>query len=487
MINLALITSRRNFIQVFAIAILSIIIYCPPLIAQQDNFINGWVTYNNDVVDSVVVFGDACGGVDINVDLVAPNGTQSGSTQTDAFNSPGSDPIFGPKTINYDCCTLTVDTPSVFNISATRDGDYLNGVNTFDLVVLSRHILGTDPITNPFILLAGDVDLNGVLDNDDLQTIRELILFINTELPGTSWRFISRRLLGQPFFVQFFLADPFNTPVAYPGYTDGTYSTLASPSSQIFYFTYDFGGYKMGDLNQSAVANFQGQAISADRSAVVADYQRGALTKGSTVISVSTKDLASWQVIGSGFTIDESKATFLGMSSDLAGFDSNAYHYKDGELRMLWYDINKNSAARSAASNAQFDIHLQLKEGVTSIEDVIQFDANILPTEFYDEKGQLQNPSIDVSAQTFKFAPQATITPSPTNGPATLNLQLPTATLGQIQVFDMSGKLLLNHQQAFQAGQQQYLIPNIENLPSGVLAVKVQAGDWSETIKLVKE
>lgn len=66
-----------------------------------------------------------------------------------------------------------------FNTPAT------NGVSTFDLVIISRHILGITPFTEFRQFLAADADRDGDVDNDDIDEIRDVILFITTSFPNS--------------------------------------------------------------------------------------------------------------------------------------------------------------------------------------------------------------------------------------------------------------------------------------------------------------
>ena len=72
-----------------------------------------------------------------------------------------------------------------------RDGDYLNGVSTFDLVLISKHILGVQPLGSPYKMIAADVNNSRSITTLDLIQLRKLILSIDTEFQNnTSWRFV---------------------------------------------------------------------------------------------------------------------------------------------------------------------------------------------------------------------------------------------------------------------------------------------------------
>lgn len=65
------------------------------------------------------------------------------------------------------------------------------GISTFDLVMITRHILGEAPLNSPYKLIAADIDNSGYISVSDLIQLRELILSIRNEFANnTSWRFI---------------------------------------------------------------------------------------------------------------------------------------------------------------------------------------------------------------------------------------------------------------------------------------------------------
>ena len=79
---------------------------------------------------------------------------------------------------------------SDYIITPTKDEPAVNGVTTFDLVILRRHILGDQIITDPYKLIAADVNGSNSISTLDLVNIRKLILLIDDSFPGSSWRFI---------------------------------------------------------------------------------------------------------------------------------------------------------------------------------------------------------------------------------------------------------------------------------------------------------
>lgn len=78
-----------------------------------------------------------------------------------------------------------------YSITPHLDEEHNNGVSTFDIVLLSKHILGTSPLDSPYKIIAGDVNNSGSISTFDMVLIRRIVLTIDTEFElNTSWRFV---------------------------------------------------------------------------------------------------------------------------------------------------------------------------------------------------------------------------------------------------------------------------------------------------------
>jgi hypothetical protein len=124
----------------------------------------------------------------------------------------------------------------------TRDDDPLQGVSTADIVKIQRHILGVDAITNPYYLIAADVNKSGSITSADIAEIRKLILGVTiTFANNSSWRFV-------PALYTF--PDPSNPWLACPH--EAVFNPLTKSGRA------DFIGIKIGDVNGTATGQFAG-------------------------------------------------------------------------------------------------------------------------------------------------------------------------------------------------------------------------------------
>ena len=80
-----------------------------------------------------------------------------------------------------------------YKITVQRPKDWLNGVSTFDIALISKHLLGIQLLDSPYKILAADVNGDGEVSASDMLFIRKLILRQLDSIPrSVPWRFIPR-------------------------------------------------------------------------------------------------------------------------------------------------------------------------------------------------------------------------------------------------------------------------------------------------------
>ncbi|MFZ1497313.1 MAG: hypothetical protein WAS72_09665, partial [Saprospiraceae bacterium] len=132
--------------------------------------------------------------------------------------------------------------PALFDytVSPYKNSNPLNGVTTYDLVLIQKHILGLISLNSPYKIIAADANHSNTVTTYDVVQLRQLILHAIETLPSNdSWRFVDA---GFGF--------------AYPS-GDMTWEfperyNITQLSNDM---TIDFVGVKIGDVNNTVVAN----------------------------------------------------------------------------------------------------------------------------------------------------------------------------------------------------------------------------------------
>jgi hypothetical protein len=136
----------------------------------------------------------------------------------------------------YEFTTLEEDND--YTISPFKDGDTHNGLSTYDIILISNHILGVAPLDSPYKIIAADVNNSGSVSTIDIIQLRQVILSIELEFPNSpSWRFVPKdHIFEDP-------QNPWLTPLP----SSLNYNDLSS--SQL---DQDFVAIKIGDIDLSA-------------------------------------------------------------------------------------------------------------------------------------------------------------------------------------------------------------------------------------------
>ncbi len=154
----------------------------------------------------------------------------------------GNDNLLGTGTSGedgrYSISGLPIKT--TYYLRLNRKINSLDGVSTYDLVQMVRHILGKDSFKDPYQIIASDVNRTRSITTLDLIHLRRLILGVEKEFPdGISWFFIPDKDIpsGTPEEVLKDIKDLI--PVNITGEV----------------INFDARGVKLGDVNNSAKIN----------------------------------------------------------------------------------------------------------------------------------------------------------------------------------------------------------------------------------------
>ncbi|MBL7829306.1 MAG: hypothetical protein JNJ57_21905, partial [Saprospiraceae bacterium] len=153
---------------------------------------------------------------------------------------------------------VSVPVAANYTLTPVKDDNPTNGVTTFDLVEISKHILGVKPLGSPYKMIAADANRSNSITSFDIIELRKLVLGVYQELPhNSSWRFIDRDFaFPNP-------ANPFQSP--FP-------ENISVNNFQTARNEEDFVGVKIGDVNGTVAPGASPEQHSS-RSRPVLDFQ----------------------------------------------------------------------------------------------------------------------------------------------------------------------------------------------------------------------
>lgn len=359
---------------------------------------------------------------------------------------------------------------SDYRITPSRDGDWMNGLTTFDVALMSRHVLNTQPFTSPYKLIAADVNRDGSIDALDLLIARRVVLRQMDSFPNNrSWRFVPKSFTF-PIGIDPILVT-FPEFLAYTNVTD----TVSNA---------DFIAMKIGDLNGSAINSALPMSIEPRNvQTLVLETEDTYLEAGKTyniVVKTPRLDAEAFQ-----FTLnyDKSSLKFQAIDPLIYNFSSSNYAvFADrGNVTVSW-----NSLDSKAEPMNIFILKLQATRS-TRLSDALHLSSDLTPAEAYSSAGERM--AIDL-----RFKPLNTEggdftlfqnNPNPFKGATHFRFRLPEESDATLTVFDATGRILKTQKGHFQKGVNDTTMDFSDTSVSGLLFYRLDTSTHSATQRMM--
>lgn len=361
-------------------------------------------------------------------------------------------------------------------VTPLKDNDPLNGVSTFDLVLINKHILGLAPLNTPYKMIAADANNSRSITTFDIVELRKLILGVYNELPqNTSWRFIDKSYHFPD------LSNPFQE--IFP-----ETKTLADMQSSMM--EEDFVAVKTGDVNGNAVANSLLTADDRTEGTLFLDVQ-DRTTEAGDLFTVSLQPAE--QVAGYQFTLYHPGLVIVEIIPG-QGMTTGHFGVFSGEKALtVSFDadaVNKNSGAFQITYRAE-------RAGMLS--KMLQISSLITKTEAYragQDVSEQTPPEIwDVALRFNRDDSPAVIKvgfelyqnqPNPWTNTTRVGFHLPENEEATLSVFDETGRVLYTRHELFRNGYNSVIIDNALLDETGMLYYKLETDTDSAVRKMIR-
>lgn len=350
-----------------------------------------------------------------------------------------------------------------------RPDNPLNGVTTFDLVLISKHILGIEPFTSAYQMEAADVNNSNSVTTFDIVEIRKLILGIYDTLTSVpAWRFVK----------------PLANPSALGGYTGlvDTYQVnIPNLQSDLNFAGYNFVGIKYGDVNYTA--SLTGDEPADDRNPVIFSAKDRWLSAGEEALVEfrisDPADLNGWQLALSG------NSELLEFES-VEGLPDGNYFLTPSGLRALWFDAANQSFGKGALV---FTLKIKAKQAL-QLSEALFIDPQLLHAEAYRSQPDGSNTRNQLALH---FEDQAAhagcygVSPNPFGKETTFRVYSAGPGEARLELFSLSGKQVWTRKYELNEGLQ-FLQLEAQDLPSEtVLFYRLEMNGEVFAGKLIRE
>ncbi|MEM1320680.1 MAG: HYR domain-containing protein [Bacteroidota bacterium] len=381
--------------------------------------------------------------------------------------------------------TLTTDVQGFFDfigfhfyedhtVRPEKDTLPRNGVTTFDLILMSKHILGIEYLNSPYKMIAADINRSGSITTFDMVALRKLILHIDETFPeNTSWRFVSADFdFPDP-------ADPFATPFPETHHVPAfTADTLVS-----------FVAVKIGDINNS-VDPLDLRQSTARRFPQTLHFavQDQTLQAGEThQIDFLAKDFRD--ILGYQFSLNFDPTTLAYNSLQPGKLDGLAAHnfglslLDRGVITSSW---NSSKTAHLDDDAIAFSLNFRAKRSVL-LSEVLSVSSDYTAAEAYNKEGQRMHVALDfidkepVIGDFVLFQNQ----PNPFKEETVIRFHLPDASTATLTIYDVIGRVLKQLQGDYTKGYHELSLNRSELAGAGVLYYTLETETAQATRKMI--
>jgi subtilisin-like proprotein convertase family protein len=403
------------------------------------------------------------------------NGADCGTgtlTVAGAINTEDADAVSEVEVeVNGGLFATSTDADGLFTFDLAQGGDYTvapsydvnvaNGVTTFDIVKVTRHILGIESLDSAYKVIAADANNSASVTTLDIVSIRKVILQIEDAFPdNTSWRFVD---------AAYTFADPMNPW--------GFAEVVNVNNLEADALSTDFVAVKVGDVTGDAQTSFGSADDRTKNGAFAIDAKEVAMTAGNTYEVTFTADAA---VEGFQFTMnfDAKKVAFVGLAEGVATAENFGFaKLNEGAITASW----NADAAYDFAGAEVFTVSFTALEDV-NLSEAISINSRFTAAEAY-AAGELQDVALTFSGSTTANYALYQNMPNPFKGETVIAFELAEAGNAVVTIMDVNGKVVRTINGDFAKGFNNVTVKDINT--TGVLYYTLESGDFTATKKMI--
>ena len=338
-----------------------------------------------------------------------------------------------------------------YQITAEKNGDDGNGVNTIDLIIIQRHILGESRLETPYQMIAADINNDKRINGLDLIELRKFILGVYTEFPqNDSWRIIPD---GQNLTI--------DNPWSYEEQIE-----VVSMTAEVL--GQDFIATKIGDVNSTATVNGVSSTEVGKVTGLLFDDRPVLEGEEVEVVLSSTENVYGYQ-----FTMDMTSMNLVSVEGQ--GIDaSNVAQFEDkmtmshGSIESMTGDLM--TLTLKATADGQLGDLLGITSDITRAEAYIGEELEITNLRLENRSGL----AYDLAQNT----------PNPFKVQTQITYTLPEAASATMTLYDVTGKVLQQLQLQGEKGVNVVTVDR-ETLTKGIVYYKLESGEYTATRHMI--
>lgn len=325
-----------------------------------------------------------------------------------------------------------------YTITPSKNIFPLNGVSTFDLIFIRRHILGIQALSSPYKMIASDVNKSGNISAFDMVLLSKLILQIDTVFSGnTPWRFVD---------ASFVFPDPTNPFLTeFPesiSFTDLNQTEVSS----------EFIGVKIGDVNGTVNPSQIDESDQRNNGIPFVLQIPNQHLEAGKEYAIPIKATEFEELLGYQFTLDfdHQALEFLGVEKGkLDNLSENNFGFSYLEQGLISTNWINEQNINLENGETLFSLKFKANRNV-EIRDLVKVNSKIAKAEAYNSKFEIIEIELfydDISAKNNIDSPKVTLhqnVPNPFNESTSIGFEVANGGECFLTVFNIAGQQILN-------------------------------------------
>ncbi len=353
-----------------------------------------------------------------------------------------------------------------YMLTPQKNTDFHLGVSTYDLVLLSQHILGIETLSTPYKMIAADANRDGKITTFDVVHLRQLILYQIQELPdNTAWRFVKKSYQ--------FPNDENPWQEEFPEYVE--INNLEEDKN------IDFVAVKVGDIDCSSSANYN-QNVGRSTDVLSIEVENKFLEADQEYhIPFKINEIDQLKGLQFSLAIDLDAVDFIELTDgEVQNYQIGTSKLEEGIILGSW--INSTNEQED---NDWMIIKIRTKQAIET-KDIFSLTSKYLNNEAYLSNGFIQDVELSwgnelENNQQIRLYQNE---PNPFSTKTNISFELPNAQLAQLTIFDANGKVLYQINDSFEKGKSTVEL-DATDYPKGILFYQLNTTNYSTTKKMI--
>lgn len=426
--------------------------YCVTYVLVQDNLLNCENADSNRLLVNGRVateYGNPVSGIPVNL--------QNGLNYQTQTNVQGM----------YGISADVVNGNRLVTITPEFDYNHKDGVSTFDIILITKHILGIQSLDSPYKMIAADINNSQTITSLDVIQLRKLILGVDVAFPkNKSWRFIDKN---------FQFPQPNN-----PWFTPFPENLLVNADTVRHKTDADFIGVKIGNVSANASQNIRN---SSEATPLKLETEAQILEPFKTYEVTFTADLL--QTAGYQFTLQfDTKALELkDIAYGLAKEENFGWRWLDqGQIVTSWNTPEKPMSDRQKL----FTLTFQSKTA-GQLQDFLSVATRPMASEAYSFTGELKEVQLSFQPNLTLRTPYTLYQnkPNPFSNETIIGFDMAESATVSLQIYSADGRLIKTFTTFYHPGYQEIRVSAQDLRGSGVYYYMLEINGWKETRKML--